>query len=64
MTKKLDKKRSEKEALKYDICTNARRMGIRAHRSGKPDVNPFGDSDMMEKCAWSGGYFDSMRGMV
>lgn len=38
--------------------------GIEDHRSGKPDINPLGCANMMEMCAWSAGYFDSMRGMV
>ncbi len=38
--------------------------GVNAHKNGLPDNNPWGVSDIGKMCAWSAGYFDSMRGMV
>lgn len=38
--------------------------GVRAHQNGLPDANPWGNADIGKMCAWSAGYFDSMRGMV
>lgn len=39
-------------------------LGIKAHKDGKPDINPFGVSDLLKMCLWSAGYFDSKREMV
>jgi hypothetical protein len=39
-------------------------LGVKAHREGREDVNPFGCGSLLEMCSWSAGYFDSFRGMV
>ena len=36
--------------------------GVAAHKAGLPDKNKYPKSDLMEFCAFSAGYFDSMRG--
>lgn len=46
------------------IIQEAYARGVEAHKSGKPDINPYGKGDMMQMTAWSAGYFDSKRGMV
>ena len=49
---------------KEDKIRTAYRSGVDAHKNGELDDNPYGVGDMMQMCAWSAGYFDSMRGMV
>lgn len=46
------------------IIQEAYSLGVEAHKAGKPDINPFGVSDLLKMCAWSAGYFDSKRGMI
>jgi len=39
-------------------------LGVKAHREGREDINPFGPGSLLEMCSWSAGFWDSMRGMV
>jgi hypothetical protein len=38
--------------------------GVAAHKAGLPDVNRYAKSDLLEYCAFSAGYYDSMKGYV
>lgn len=64
MAKPLNKRNTSRE----DDCKNRYKKayfeGVMAQQEGRPDENKYGDSNLLEKCAFSGGYFDSMRGMV
>jgi hypothetical protein len=64
MTKPLNKRNTARE----DDCRNRYKKayfdGVMAHQKGMPDENKYGDSRLLEKCAFSGGYFDSMRKLV
>lgn len=46
------------------IIQEAYDRGVEAHKAGKPDINPYGVSDLMQMTSWSAGYWDSKREMV
>ena len=48
---------SQKQRIAYD-------KGVAAHKAGLPDINQYPKSDLLEYCAFSAGYFDSMKGYV
>lgn len=52
------------EKKKQAIWMEAYRRGVEAHKAGMPDINQYSHSDLMEYCAFSGGYFDSLRGLA
>jgi hypothetical protein len=42
----------------------AYQRGVTAHKSGMADTNQYSKADLMEYCSFSGGYFDSKRGLA
>ena len=52
------------EKIKQSQVKEAYAKGVQAKRSGLPDVNQYSKADIMLYCAWSAGYFDTLRGMA
>jgi len=55
---------TQKTKAKIAKMKAAYNNGVHANRLGMPDENPYSMSSPMEFCAWSAGYFDSMRGVA
>lgn len=47
------------EAKKAKAVKEAYREGFDARKEGRPEKNPYGKTDLLRLCAWSGGYWDA-----